>query len=86
MLTTRQKIALARTVQAPVVAARGLATLGPATTVRRRGVTWTLDLREGIDFSIWLLGAFELANEDDPVLAKTKIQVQAPKMPDDEDE
>lgn len=33
------------------------------------------------------VGAFELANEDDPVLAKTQIQVQAPKMPDeDEDE
>ena len=33
------------------------------------------------------VGAFELANEDDPILAKTKIQVQAPKMPDeDEDE
>ena len=61
MLTTRQKIALARAVQTPVVAARNLATLGPVTTVRRRGVNWTLDLREGIDFSIWLLGAFELA-------------------------
>jgi HlyD family secretion protein len=33
------------------------------------------------------VGAFELANEDDPVLAKTQIQVQAPKMPEeDEDE
>ena len=32
------------------------------------------------------VGAFELFNEDDPVLAKTKIQVQAPKMPDDEEE
>jgi RND family efflux transporter MFP subunit len=33
------------------------------------------------------VGAFELNNEDDPVLAKTKIQVQAPKMPEeDEDE
>jgi HlyD family secretion protein len=33
------------------------------------------------------IGAFELANEDDPVLAKTKIQVQAPKMPaEDEDQ
>jgi RND family efflux transporter MFP subunit len=32
------------------------------------------------------IGAFELFNEDDPVLAKTKIQVQAPKMPDEEDE
>jgi len=25
------------------------------------------------------VGAFELSNEDDPVLAKTKIQVQAPR-------
>lgn len=32
------------------------------------------------------IGAFELANEDDPVLAKTTIQVQAPKMPDEDDE
>jgi RND family efflux transporter MFP subunit len=32
------------------------------------------------------VGAFELANEDDPVLAKTKIQVQAPKAATDEDE
>jgi HlyD family secretion protein len=33
------------------------------------------------------VGAFELASEDDSVLQKTKIQVQAPKMPDeDEDE
>jgi RND family efflux transporter MFP subunit len=32
------------------------------------------------------VGAFELANEDDPVLAKTKIQVQAPKIPDEDEE
>jgi RND family efflux transporter MFP subunit len=32
------------------------------------------------------VGAFELANEDDPVLAKTKIQVQAPKAATDEEE
>jgi len=32
------------------------------------------------------VGAFELANEDDPVLAKTKVQVQAPKMPDDDED
>jgi RND family efflux transporter MFP subunit len=32
------------------------------------------------------VGAFELANEDDPVLAKTKIQVQAPKMPEAEED
>jgi FkbM family methyltransferase len=60
MLTTRQKIALARAVQTPLVAARRLASRGPVTRVRRRGVNWSLDLREGIDFSIWLLGAFEV--------------------------
>jgi len=32
------------------------------------------------------VGAFELASEDDPVLAKTKIQVQAPKMPDEDED
>jgi HlyD family secretion protein len=32
------------------------------------------------------VGAFELANEDDPILAKTKIQVQAPTLPDEDDE
>jgi FkbM family methyltransferase len=61
MLTTQQKIALARMVQTPLVAARRLANLGSVTRVRRRGVNWSLDLREGIDLSIWLLGAFEVA-------------------------
>jgi HlyD family secretion protein len=32
------------------------------------------------------VGAFELGQEDPDVLAKTKIQVQAPKMPDEDDE
>ena len=32
------------------------------------------------------VGAFELDKEDDSVLAKTKIQVQAPKMPDQEED
>ena len=32
---------------------------GPCTQVERSGVQWDLDLREGIDFSIWLLGSFE---------------------------
>lgn len=61
MLTTRQKIALARSVQAPLLALRRVAGLGPECRVRRRGVDWQLDLREGIDFSIYLLGAFEPA-------------------------
>jgi len=32
------------------------------------------------------VGAFELFSEDDPVLAKTKIQVQTPKLPDEDEE
>jgi HlyD family secretion protein len=32
------------------------------------------------------VGAFELANEDDPILAKTKIQVQTPTLPDEDEE
>lgn len=61
MLTTRQKIALARSVQAPLLALRRIAGLGPECRARRRGIEWQLDLREGIDFSIYLLGAFEPA-------------------------
>jgi len=29
--------------------------------VRRKGIYWHLDLKEGIDFSIWLRGGFELS-------------------------
>ena len=32
------------------------------------------------------VGGFELDREDEDVLAKTKIQVQAPKFPDEEDD
>jgi len=32
------------------------------------------------------IGAFELDKEDDPVLAKTKILVQAPKMPEEDED
>ena len=48
----------------------------------------TVQITDGLSGGerIVTVGAFELFNEDDPVLAKTKIQVQAPKMPDDEDE
>jgi RND family efflux transporter MFP subunit len=49
----------------------------------------TVQITDGLNGGerVVTIGAFELANEDDPVLAKTKIQVQAPKMPDeDEDE
>jgi len=59
MLKTKQKIALAAAVQEIVMSIRRLLGKGPETRVRRGEINWDLDLREGIDFSIWLLGAFE---------------------------
>lgn len=38
---------------------RCLAGRGSEVTARRSGIFWHLDLKEGIDFSIWLLGGFE---------------------------
>jgi FkbM family methyltransferase len=60
MLTTKQKLSLARIIHAIVMAGRSIVGLPPVTTVKRRGLRWVLDLREVIDFSIWLIGAFEL--------------------------
>ena len=59
MLKTKQKIALARLVQMIVMWWRSLIGLSALSQVKRSGVNWELDLQEGIDFSIWLLGAFE---------------------------
>jgi len=59
MLKSKQKIALARLVQTIVMGARKLIGVGATSQVKRSGVNWELDLREGIDFSIWLLGSFE---------------------------
>lgn len=61
MLTTRTKIALAAAVQRPVTAIMRLSGRGPQIQATRSGLRWNLDLDEGIDFSIWLLGAFERA-------------------------
>lgn len=59
MLKTKQKIFLAGLAQSAVMGVRRLFGKGPTTRVRRSQVEWDLDLREGIDFAIWLLGAFE---------------------------
>jgi FkbM family methyltransferase len=59
MLSTQTKIALAATASTLVLGTRRLLGRGPAARVRRGGHQWALDLREGIDFSIYLLGAFE---------------------------
>ena len=52
-------MALAYMAQAPIVAARSSFGLKERAEVQRDGIKWDLDLREGIDFSIYLLRAFE---------------------------
>lgn len=59
ILTTRTKIALAALAYRAVAAGRAIVGKSDCATVRRGGLTWSLDLREGIDFSIFLVGAFE---------------------------
>jgi HlyD family secretion protein len=53
----------------------------------RDGEARTVQVTDGLQGGerVVTVGAFELANEDDPVLAKTKIQVQAPKMPEEDE-
>jgi len=59
MLRTKQKVWLAALAYRFV--SFGLTALGKGkcATVSRRGLWWRLDLSEGIDFAIYLLGAFE---------------------------
>ena len=59
ILKTAHKVAIATVASTCVRLARRLAGRGPVAEVVRHGVRWRLDLREGIDFSIYLLGAFE---------------------------
>jgi FkbM family methyltransferase len=60
MLSTSAKIRIARVLSALVLFSRKLAGLTPNVVARRRGVTWELNLAEGIDLAIYLLGGFEL--------------------------
>ena len=59
MLTTKQKFFLARRAQQLIVFLRSALGQAYDAEVYRNGLRWQLDLREGIDFSIYLLGAFE---------------------------
>jgi FkbM family methyltransferase len=58
-MRTAHKIALARLAQRVVTLPRRLLGKGLEVSVKRGGYQWELDLGEGIDFSIWLLGRFE---------------------------
>jgi len=59
MLTTKTKIALAGLVYTCISFGRRLLGKSDFVVVERSGVRYRLDLNEGIDFSIYLLGAFE---------------------------
>lgn len=59
LIPTRTKIALARHLYRVVMVPRRLLGLGTQVRVRRRGILWDLDLREGIDLAIYLFGEFE---------------------------
>ncbi len=59
MLTTKQKVWLAARAYRCVSLGRGALGKGNSVTVSRGGLRWRLDLSEGIDFAIYLLGAFE---------------------------
>lgn len=58
-LATHQKIAMARFLRPFVTLPRRVMGKGESATVKRLGLTWRLELTEGIDFAIYLMGAFE---------------------------
>ena len=61
LFSTAQKIGLASAASRLVVSCRKLLGRPPHGEFVRGGIRWQLDLREGIDFSIYLLGSFEPA-------------------------
>lgn len=60
-MRTRTKVALARIASRALVWMRRGVGAGGFATVSRRGVRWHLDLTEGIELSIYLLGGFEIS-------------------------
>ncbi len=59
MFSTKAKIAAAQVAYYAVTLLRKVLGLSNEIVVDRRGIKWRLDLKEGIDLSIYLLGAFE---------------------------
>jgi FkbM family methyltransferase len=59
ILTTKTKVALAAMAYRAIATGRAIVGKNNCANVRRGGIQWCLDLSEGIDFSIYLLGAFE---------------------------
>jgi FkbM family methyltransferase len=61
ILTTRTKVAAAGLVYRTIELMRNIVGKSKYATVERDGLKWCLDLSEGIDFSIYILGGFERA-------------------------
>ena len=59
MLDTPKKLALAKWMSALLRRSRRWVGLSDRVRLKRRAIHWDLDLAEGIDLSIYLLGAFE---------------------------
>jgi FkbM family methyltransferase len=60
-LNTAQKIKIASVTYKFISGVRRIFGKSDRVVICRNGITWELDLEEGIDFSIFLLGGFELA-------------------------
>ncbi|MDV4178812.1 FkbM family methyltransferase [Rhizobium brockwellii] len=64
MLSTSNKILIARYLSRAVLFVRGCLGLPATIVAQRRGINWSLDLRDGVDFAIYLLGGFEVRTLD----------------------
>lgn len=60
MLNTYQKIKIAQLLYFVIMSFRRLCFLPSSIIKKRRGIYWSLDLKEGIDLAIYLLGGFEI--------------------------
>lgn len=60
MLSTSQKVFVARSLSSAVLFFRRFFGRPAELRANRRGVLWSLNLKEGIDFAIYLLGGFEV--------------------------
>lgn len=58
MFSVKQNLLIARLLNRSLRWGRGLFGHGMRVRCRRRGVNWDLDLNEGIDLAIYLLGAY----------------------------
>ena len=59
MFSTKQKIYIARLLSKLVTVPRKIFGMNNLVKCKRGGISWELDLKEGIDLSIYILGGFE---------------------------